>query len=613
MAKRRRIRKRKAPKLSAAAPVYRDAVSAWLAFKAKGGLDLADRDEDLEPAILVWIGQPWAKTLDDALIKATTDDLVRALFSAIAPFVEMFQATLDFFKAAGATEGREQWAIRIEDEHLGLKEFQRFIDATTAVRGKLSAPDVDNRQAFEFVSMLEGSLDSADPDRPTGEPGIDAWLGEYNAGGFPDLPKSLMGRALPPALADMRTLIQARLSIARTAVGTRQRMATSPWRGWPASRSDAYAPHNVILYETDFWARSAVLALFTVIRAGLGEIAQADARLRQAFAVPRRVLDYSARADQLERILSLPVWRHRHELYAVWVATEIIRVLPGHEVQLHHEDGKIVFAFKETEVARIVSASPERRLLSERRVELVDPIGKGRTGGVQPDYGIWSQEPSGERCRLIIEVKHYKQSKTGSFQDVLTDYARAHPSAKIALVNHGSIPSSILDGVDRMVRHRCSAIGDLTTRHEAPREALERLVREAVGEPSRPKRRAGSVSPALLIDVSGSMGDALRHDIRTIVADHARREGVEVVALVDVEHIGTISIDQLAEGRLGDLPTRGTNLRPAALKLVDTHDLILAFTDREGLNQLRASPFTLRILETWGEVFLASVWRDGGH
>ncbi|UAL10167.1 hypothetical protein [Caulobacter segnis] len=613
MAKPQRTKRRRPAKSSGPAPIYRDAISAWLAFQKVGGLDLADRDADLEAAILIRIGQPWARTLRDALMMASTDDLVRALFLAVAPFVEMFRSTLEFFKAAGAAEGRDQWSIKIEGNHLGLEEFQKFIAAASEVASELEAPDMERNLSFDLLGMLEGTLESRVREGPSGDSGVDAWLSAYKSDEFPDLPESLASRPLPPSLVDLRAMITARIAIARAAIGTRRGLGSVPWREWSESEHDAYDPKNVVQDETDGWLGRAVLGLQAVVTAGAAATTKAATRLDFLTAAPRRTLQYAARADQLERILSLPVWRHRHELYAVWVATEIIGALPTHEIQLHQENGKIVFAFKETEVARIVSASPERRLLSERRVELADPIGKGRTGGVQPDYGIWSQDPGGERCRLIIEVKHYKRSKSGSFQDVLTDYARAHPSAKIALVNHGSIPSSILDGVDRMVRHRCSAIGDLTTRHDAPREALERLVREAVGEPSRPKRRAGSASPALLIDVSGSMGDALRHDIRTIVADHARHERVEVVALVDVEHIGTISIDQLADGRLGDLPSRGTNLRPAALELVDTHDLILAFTDREGLNQLRASPFTLRILETWGEVFLASVWRDGGR
>lgn len=35
----------------------------------------------------------------------------------------------------------------------------------------------------------------------------------------------------------------------------------------------------------------------------------------------------------------------RHELYAVWIATEIVQATEGHRCTIHHDNGRIEFAF----------------------------------------------------------------------------------------------------------------------------------------------------------------------------------------------------------------------------------------------------------------------------
>src|SRR5262245_25110600 len=79
----------------------------------------------------------------------------------------------------------------------------------------------------------------------------------------------------------------------------------------------------------------------------------------------------------------------------------------------------------------VKSAWPAVRVISERRVPLAMPVGKGRSGNVQPDYGLWRHESGVETCGLVIEVKHYKRSASTSFGHVLADYSRAFPTAEV--------------------------------------------------------------------------------------------------------------------------------------------------------------------------------------
>src|SRR5829696_2967034 len=99
-----------------AGQVARDSVSAWVKLREAGGLEPDGRDGDLEEQLKITL-LPSALTLDEALQASSVDDLVRAFFDLVQPFVAMFRAILESFQVAGARQGRAQWEILIEDEH----------------------------------------------------------------------------------------------------------------------------------------------------------------------------------------------------------------------------------------------------------------------------------------------------------------------------------------------------------------------------------------------------------------------------------------------------------------------------------------------------------------
>jgi hypothetical protein len=115
------------------------------------------------------------------------------------------------------------------------------------------------------------------------------------------------------------------------------------------------------------------------------------------------------------------------------------------------------FAFRETLVATIYSSPAPFRLISEKRSPLDHPKGDGRTGGVQPDHGLWSTEHSKPICRMAVEVKHYKSSAKRKFIFIFEDYARALSEADVYLVNYGPTGEAVYE-VPRPLDRRCYAI-----------------------------------------------------------------------------------------------------------------------------------------------------------
>lgn len=583
--------------------VYRNAREAWDVFKIIGGLDVSDRDADLEADILAHLGQLKALRLEDALNAASTDELVRAIFASAKPFVSMFKAIIAFFKAAGAKEGRVQWRIKIDETHLGLEDFEEFIAATSNLSVALDVPDIrETSKLWNILDSVPGATDKRIFNDATIDPELVDWIHAYRSGAFPDPPANLSQIRLPPGLEDMRRIVGARIAIARRTYGDRDTLMRHHAKvGWQmARRHDPFFPYTVGLSETDWWAGSMLVLLLHALKAPNHAREDVEKALRRELAGPRRALDVTVSIDDLERILSLPVWQRRHELYAVWIATEIVAAVPEHEVELHHEHGRIVFAFKETAVATFVTSRPERRLVAERRSPLADPVGSGRKENVQPDYGVWSKDAAGERCHLVIEVKHYKKTKNRAFREVLLDYARAHPNAAVVLVNHGPI-GALAGWSDDAFWKQCTTIDTLTPDNDDARKRLTELVRAAIGDVFPRRRKKDGSPPALLIDVSGSMREHLTRAVRSEVERRARAAQTTTIALADLEVVRHLTVADIATFNLNFLPNRGTALVRPVESLLEEYASVLVLTDDDGESQLQAFYLVESVAE-WGAV-----------
>jgi hypothetical protein len=365
-------------------------------------------------------------------------------------------------------------------------------------------------------------------------------------------------------------------------------------RRYATDQADALSPRTIAQNETDYWLGTLVAQLArakTLSSAAKRDLGQ---RLRDELGrYPRRKFGARIKIADLQSYLSLPIWQKRHELYAVWIGTEIVNALPDHICEIHHEDGKIVFAFRETLVATVKSAWPPVRLISERRVPLAAPVGKGRSGNVQPDYGLWRYEAGAETCGLVIEVKHYKRSATSSFGHVLTDYSRALPNAQVYLVNHGPIGDARSDIPDALSA-RCHTIKDLTAPHVSARDELREAVRKYVGEPmAQPagksgarKRASGQADTVVAVDVSASMAGYLGKpdffDIMREIVDGSCAKG----ALIDVGVRDVVPLDKLPEA-ITSAPGPSTSLGEPVRELLGTFKRVLVVTDDGGLDTLR--------------------------
>jgi len=569
--------------------IARDSWRAWQLLCTQGGIEVERRDKDFVSALKDELDKS-AASLDEAIRGASTDQLVSAIFRRIAPFAQMFGDIVNFFKAACVQTGRDHWRVELENENLDLKQFESFLEKWSSLPLLVEAPAID----FDGLWKPWGWLDEGSSRTGTrsDDPEVEHWLAEYDDGTYLPFPRALYPKQFSSGLSDFAATLLVAVELIRNTFGPSGHLSSKGHRHLNGNTSsadytDAFAPGTLAQNETDFWLKNAVLRLDWWRRQPGANRQLLESRLAEFYqGFGRRQFPLEVSWADLQRILALPVWRKRHELYAVWIATQIVGALPDYEIELHNENGSIVFAFKETVIATIRNVSPEIRLVSERRQDLADPVGKGRVAGVQPDFGLWCGDGTKERCILVVEVKHYLRAVKRTFHEALIDYSKAHPKAEVALVNYGPV-ADLLTGVDGKQRDRCVQLGDLTPANQSKTKEFKLLVKNVVDGTVRQNKAAEQSSQsALVIDVSSSMkllfNDPMFDDfLRSRVHD------CDIIVLAD-DRIRETCTPDTAIDMAGAFNGAGTELVGVVRELIEKRGLVVVVTDRDGARDVQA-------------------------
>jgi hypothetical protein len=577
----------------ATSQIARDALTAWTQLRSVGGIELGGRDLHLEDRLRIAL-RPSAPSLEQALALSSTDQLVEAFFGLLQPYVAMFRAILNFFQEAGAREGREAWRIQIDNVHVDLTHFQSFVAKMDSLRCELEVPAIDSRGCWSWHRAAQTVVGLPtlgdffrDVSPTTGSADVDDWLEAYRQGRFLPFPQSISPETFEEPMRDMAAIAAGSVDIIRRTWQDRKEMTEEhKARGFNSDSDDGFSPRTLAQHESDY--RLFSMTIHLAAYRSLPDVEQkkyADALQAELAQYPRRKLGIRSNAKELERILQLPVWQKRHELYAVWVATEIVNAAPAKGRELHHENGRITFAFKETVVATFRDTYPTIRLYAERRSPLTNPIGEGRKNNIQPDFGLWRGTEPHEECGLVVEVKHYKKDAPARFKDVLTDYGRALAKAEILLVSHGPARPADYEAPANVDR-RYHVIGDLTANNLEKREELRSRIHTFLKDSIVPLDGIGE-AVAFAIDISQSMSPALDdQDFLLLVRRLASSDSIPLV-LVDSDIRRTSRLSDIEVVVRTTPRGNSTALRKPLEELLKSHGSVLVITDADGLAGLR--------------------------
>ena len=586
--------------------IHRDAISAWKYLREHGGIELDGRDEGLDEEIRQRLN-PLASSLYEALSQATLEQFAQAFFKAVHSYLTIFRGILAFFEQADAGEGKNNWKLRLDDFDVSLEHFRQWIETwSEAARIKLEVPALD-ASALEAIWQVLRSNKTIENTNPNSRRELDlpvdvkTWVAAYNGGHYLHLPDSLLSDSCPSELVDTVSIIRAAaLKLIEASVTRDQLLDVYRAGQFSPDRSDALDFWMIAQNETDYVLRNFVVALSAAATKLESEDLQLIGRSIKDILdkFPRKPVEVEVQLADLESMLSLPIWDKRNELYSVWIATEIVRALHGHEVELHHDQGRITFAFKETEIATIHSSPGPFRLISERWSPLANPRGKGRTGGVQPDHGLWTLTKGNLTCRLSIEVKHYKKSAGTPFIDVLYDYARAFPEGNVYLVSHGPVGYNPQDLDPALLppdlKERCHILQKLTPENLDGRQTLAKAVRECVGQPivRWPAVTTKPVSEsALVFDVSGSMKPLLKSaEMNVFVRGLVSSVQPKQLIAVDESVVGSWSATEDGYAALLQSGGGSTMLENPLTELRNEYKEIVVVTDGDGLSTIKTFP-----------------------
>lgn len=578
--------------------VHENAISAWHYLVENGGIELDERDEGLDKQIHQLLN-PTVPSLEDALESATIDEFAKAFFEAVHPYIAMFRDILDFFVKAGASTGPDQWTLKLNEINLDLEHFRRLVSEWTEMADfEVEIPAVDWAGIWEICRVLKSKEDITNAVQQSfkTEPAglaidVRAWVNAYNRGEFPPLPNTMLSPEFPEELQTCVLIANAvQLRLGELQLNRESLMHLYRNQRGELDRSDALDFWSIAQNETDFCLRTFVVALASA-NANLtpDEMKTLGNDLKLITdKFPTKPINLRVSVASLSNLVSLPIWKQRYELFAVWIATEMIRALNDHQIEIHHDNGKIEFAFRETIIASIRSASPAFTLVSERRTPLVDPQGEGRKHSVQPDHGLWATVDDGDVCRLVVEVKHYKQSAKKKFVDVFEDYARAFPEATVYLVNHGPIGNAVYD-VSRSVRDRCHAIGRLTPSSIEARDKLADAVRTCVGEPviRQTRNDRNTDSNAIAFDVSASMKRHLTsRKIEKLVDELVAEYGASRFVSIDSKIVGSWEVSNAGLAKCLACGGGQTDLEPSLNELLKEFESVIVVSDEEGTSKM---------------------------
>lgn len=519
-------------KISTSDPAATTASQAWDMLHERG-LEIDGRDKDLvdllHSALGTIQGRVPSSTFDEALQSASLEQFIRAFFLSASPYVDMLKDILRWFEKAEAKKGPHGWRLAWDGgdipELQHFREYLRDLEACTAL---VELPAISFKNCWELIKRLDKAPSAQQARKLLSQKNYRslpkwaqnfAYFYEYH---FDISELSRPGKSCAAWLTDVWNIIRcASAQLDQVGLSGRSKACENAQKlNYARTEEDGLAIDSLCMNETDLWLLKLVACAGAILDSPTDQTLIGEEMDAFLGSMQRRTFIAEESIESFTAFLELPLWERRHEFYSAWIASRIIEACSAHAQDVLHDKGVIALPFKRTEVARILTAIPVRTLFSERRSPLSNPKGKGRSENVQPDFGIWHGTTSGDVCDLIVEVKHYLHPAKTSWTHVIEDYANAHPSATIVLVNYGQ-PGNAMDAVGSDVRSRCRLIGDLRPGQPSAIAELSHLVRRAVGPVFRVDQqgvRGEAETPlAVILDRSSSMGldlDARIHIVR---------------------------------------------------------------------------------------------------
>lgn len=459
--------------------------SAGLELRLKGGG--LGRDSDVEDSLRLALGVPAnAKSLTewldfDAALARPTVSIERLLIEALKSqvgFSRMMRDISDLLIDAQATNAYKLLRVKFRFEGLfdpivaTLEEFREAVKQTSHVLE--SRPALPSHAQLWKINDLLNEI--AGRVRPKSYPT------------FPAVPKYVPTgqKALDIELGRLTQLVSEVIAHWKQHGETRADVCKAAVRLPNDSSNEVLCKQ--LFAASDYWDITTLAAVRLIASRAQTEAIPAASvqRLSDVLSeLPLKKVWVQKTTKELLDVLRLPVWKHRHELYSVWVGTRMLKVVRrcASEVHFLPEDGVLSFEFGGSRLATYNSRGKQHDVWAELRSALLGKSPK-RKREIQPDFRVLRVDLSksaNAQTIYVLECKHYLRASTRNFSQAANDYARSCQDAVVHVVNHGVTDESrLLAAVNPTLRIRARFLGNATPDDEASISSLDDAIQDAL-------------------------------------------------------------------------------------------------------------------------------------
>ena len=388
----------------------------------------------------------------------STESFLDAFFNALKPFSQMLREVLAMFEEAGARRSDENLRIAFDfdsaSKPLALT-LQEFREVETFFR-QIARPVVEREWNSDLLWSLNRDVESAveligGPPEPryynalsrVRDTSVRQWIeenGRPNWISFPGFPRTgdvALDNALSLTEELLHYMSSEILKLGATYQQFTLRLFELPTREADepeaTRRIDQLPLRSFVIAAHDFWPNTFAENVCLGIEAvNDHRLEQREAPAHQLAEAIGKGFDRPSRSERtritleqdFQDLVNLPIWKKRHELYAVWVGSRISNALEDLTWEWHPDGDTLRFSFAGVELATISSERARHVFWTEKRTALEKSGLFGRKH-IQPDYRIMTVPTHRhDATSLVVECKQYRKWSKKNFGEALDDYAR---------------------------------------------------------------------------------------------------------------------------------------------------------------------------------------------
>ena len=501
--------------------LLQSASDVWNFLKKQGGLNTNLYDADLVEELKARLSVSGQSSFENVLESTSIEDFIVAFFQTVQPYVEMMSDLLRMFERAGAKQTNKNIAISfdfgqdIPELKFDLSYFRSWVETWERVLGIYLVNKWDLNTIWRLNGVLRENNENIQ------NPELQIWLHQYleqriwpdiqlpaPCSGNLELDKTLaeVWRVWNEVVTESSKYGKERNILKNIGFGRRDNLSEIEQQILQEDQV-RWSAKFLAQIDSDHWSASLAKGAYIKLerisslepQIKLHEATRLREELENIFIqIPKVEVEGETLVQHLQNFLQLPLWQHRYELYSIWIATQILDSLEHYAVRIHQANGTLKFSFSGTHFATVDDFEPRLHVWTELRSPLKNPVGKGRSKSIQPDYSlVIDPVTSPESSIVVVECKQYYKASTKNFSSALSDYARGRPNAHVILVNYGPVNQNILNRVDTAVRNRTHLIGMMRPSSIAAQSEFKDLIKGTLPQ-SAISRKDRSIFNSLL-------------------------------------------------------------------------------------------------------------------